>query len=221
MKKLLLWIIGLLLLVMIAVGVSGYLAYRAARPVLESARAYLSGFGPELAELDKKIANQTRFDAPASSELTREQVERFARVQQSVRGALGQRFGEIEAKYQHLKFTRDGPQTPSVADLLTAVSDLSGVLVDARRAQVDALNKEKFSSAEYDWVRMHFYQAAGVNSVNRGLGDLQKLVQQLGERPIAVTAEVPLVKTPPANRELVKPYQRFIDDWLPMLFFGL
>ena len=221
MKKLLLWIIGLLFLVVIAMGVSGYLAYRAARPALESARAYLSGFGPELAELDKKIANQTRFDAPANGELTKDQVERFARVQQSVRGALGQRFGEIEAKYQRLKFTRDGPQTPTVSDLMTAFSDLSSVLVDARRAQVDALNAEKFSSAEYDWVRMHFYQAAGVNSVNRGLGDLQKLMQQLGNQPTPATAEVPLVKTPPSNRELVKPYQRFMDDWLPLLFFGL
>jgi hypothetical protein len=221
MKKLLVGIIALLLFAVIAIGVSGYLAYRAARPALESARAYLSGFGPEVAELDKKIVNQTRFDAPANGELTKDQVERFARVQQSVRGALGQRFGEIETKYQHLKFNADGPQTPSVSDLMTALSDLSSVLVDARRAQVDALNTEKFSSAEYRWVRMHFYQAAGVNSVNRGLGDLQKLVQQFREQPDATTTEVPLVKTPPANRELVKPYQRFVDDWLPLLFFGL
>ena len=221
MKKLLLWIAGLLLLAAIALAVSGYLAYQAAQPVLESARAYLDGFGSELGELDKRIVNQADFAPPPAGELTKDQVERFARVQHSVRDTLGQRVLEIEEKYRHLKFTRDGPQTPSVSDLMTALSQLSSVLVDGRRAQVEALNKEKFSTAEYDWVRMQFYQAAGVNSVNRRLGDLQKLMETFREQPPTITAEMPHVKTPAANRELVKPYQRFIDDWLPLLFFGL
>lgn len=222
MRKLLAWLFGIAVIGIIVLAATGYFAYRAARPALQTAREYVTGvtgFGQQLGELDKRVVNQQPFSEPSSGALTKDQVERFARVQQSVRGALGQRFGDIEAKYRHLKVNADGPNLPSVSDLLTAVSDMSGVLVDARRAQVDALNQEKFSSAEYDWVRKQFYQAAGVNSVNRRLGDLQKMINSSGEG--VMITEHAGVKTPPINRELVRPYQRFVDDWLPLLFFGL
>lgn len=219
MKKLLAWLLGIVLLGMVVLAATGYYAYRAAQPALESAREYVAGFGRQLDDLEKKVVNQQPFAAPASGELTNDQIERFARVQHSVRGALGQRIGDLEAKYRHLKVNADGPNLPSVSDLRTAVSDVSGVLVDARRAQVDALNQEKFSSAEYEWVRRQFYQAAGVNSINRGLRDLQKMINSASER--VIISERSVDKTPAVNRELVKPHQRYVDDWLPLLFFGL
>lgn len=219
MKKLFAWLLGIVGIGLVALVATGYFAYRAASPAIESARKYVAGFGQQLDDLEKRIVNQQPFAEPANSELTKDQVERFARVQQSVRTALGQRAGDLEAKYRHLKVNADGPNLPSVSDLLTAISDLSGVLVDARRAQVDAINQEKFSSAEYDWVRKQFYQAAGVNSVNRRLGDLQRMINSSSEG--VVVSERAGVKTPAINRELVKPYQRFVDDWLPLLFFGL
>jgi hypothetical protein len=219
MKKLFAWLLGIVVIGLAALVATGYFAYRAASPAIESARQYVAGFGHQLDDLEKKVVNHQPFAEPANGELTKDQVERFARVQQSVGAALGQRAGDLEAKYRHLKVNADGPNLPSVSDLLSAVSDLSGVLVDARRAQVDAINQEKFSSAEYDWVRKQFYQAAGVNSVNRRLGDLQRMINSSSEGVVA--SERAGVKTPAINRELVKPYQVFVDDWLPLLFFGL
>jgi hypothetical protein len=219
MKRLLAWLLAIALLGLVVLAATGYFAYRAARPVLESAREYVASFGQQLDDLEEKVVNRQPFTAPANGELTKDQVERFARVQQSVRAALGRRFGEIEAKYRNLKVNADGPSLPSVPDLLTAVSDLSGVLVVARRAQVDALNQERFSSVEYDWVRKQVYQAAGVNSVNRRLGDLQKMINSSSEG--VLVAERSLNRAPAVNRELVKPHQRSVDDWLPLLFFGL
>jgi hypothetical protein len=218
-RKFFVWLFGIVVIGAVVLAATGYFAYRAARPALQSAREYVAGFGQQLDDLEKKVANQQPFAQPANHELTKDQVERFARVQNSVRAALGQRVGDIEAKYRHLKVNADGPNLPSVSDLLSGVSELSSVLVDARRAQVDALNQEKFSSGEYDWVRKEFYQAAGVNSVNRRLGDLQKLINSSSEG--VVVTERSFVKAPAANRELVKPYQRYLDDWLPLLFFGL
>jgi hypothetical protein len=218
-KKFFAWMLGIVVIGIVVLAATGYFAYRAARPALQSAREYVAGFGQQLDDLEKKVVNQQPFTEPANRELTKDQIERFARVQDSVRSALGQRIGDIEAKYRHLKLSNDRPNLPSVSDLLTAVSDLSGVLVDARRAQVDALNQEKFSSAEYDWVRKQFYQAAGVNSINRRLGELQKMINSSGEG--VIISERSLTTAPAQNRELVKPHQRSIDDWLPLLFFGL
>jgi hypothetical protein len=219
MKKFLAWILGIVTVGVVVLAAAGYFAYRAARPALETARAYVAGFGQQLDDLEKQVLNQQPFSAPGNGELTKDQVERFTRVQQSVRAALGDRIREIETKYRRLEVTADGPTLPNVSDFVAAVSDLSEVLVDARRAQVEALNHEKFSSAEYDWVRQQFYQAAGVNSVNRRLGELQKMINASTER--VLVAETTVVKSAPANRELVKPYQRFVDDWLQLLFFGV
>jgi hypothetical protein len=218
MTKFLAWILAVVVVGAIALAATGFLAYRAARPAIESARGYVAGFGGELDELEKKIVNRRPYTAPADGALTQDQVDRFVRVQQGVLAALGQRVRDIEEKYQHLKVNADDPKPPHMGEVMQALSELSGVLVDARRAQVDALNHEKFSSAEYDWVRKQFYRAAGVNSVNRRLGELQKMVTS---NESASVAETSMVNAPAPNRELVRPYQRYVDDWLPLLFFGL
>jgi hypothetical protein len=218
-KTFLAWMLAIAFAGLVVLAGGGYFAYRAARPAIESAREYVSGFGRDLDDLDKKVANQQPFTPPGAGELTKDQVERFVRVQNGMRSALGQRFGDIESKYRHLKMNADGPQVPSVSDFLGAMSDLSGILTDARRAQVDALNQEKFSSAEYDWVRKQFYQAAGVNTVHRPLNDLQKMINSVSDGTLVTEKSLPTA--PAANRDLVKPHQRHIDDWLPLLFFGL
>lgn len=219
MKKLLIGLLAITGVGVVLLAAGGYFAYRAARPAFDTAREYVPGFGRDLDDLDKKITNQQSFTPPASAELTKDQVERFVRVQNSVRGALGQRVNELESKYRNLKVNADGSRLPSVSEFFSAMSELSGVLTDARRAQVDALNQEKFSAAEYDWVRKEFYQAAGVNTVSRPLGELQRMINSVSDR--ALVSDHTPINTPEANRELVKPHQRFVDDWLPLLFFGL
>ena len=71
---------------MVAAG--SYFLYRAATPYIEDARSYLRGLS-ELGELEKGITNTSPHTAPASGELTEAQVQRYARVQEHVRSALG------------------------------------------------------------------------------------------------------------------------------------
>ena len=221
MKKLLVGCLVILVLGAILLGVGGYFLYRAASPVVQNARNYFDRFS-QLGELEKQIANQTPFAAPPSGELTKEQVDRFARVQQQVRGAMGQRFNEIDAKYNTMKAEADGTEQSSVREALGALGELAGVLIDARRAQVNALNQERFSSAEYSWVRARVYQAAGVEATS-GF-DFQKMAEAArrgtGIQGIEVP-ETPIVKVPAKNRTLVKPHLDHMDEWLPLLFFGL
>jgi hypothetical protein len=220
-KKLLVGCLIVLVLGAILLGVGGYFLYRAASPVIQNARDYFDRFS-QLAELEKQIANQTPFTAPENGELTKEQVDRFARVQQQVRGAMGQRFKEIDAKYNTMKAEADGTEQPSVREALSALGELGGVLIDARRAQVNALNQERFSSAEYSWVRARVYQAAGVEATS-GF-DFQKMAEAARKGTGIDSIEVPktpIVNVPATNRALIKPHLDHMDEWLPLLFFGV
>jgi hypothetical protein len=209
-----------LVLAGILFAVSGYILYRAASPVIENARNYLSGL-TELGELAKQVKNQAPYSPPASGELSDAQVQRFARVQDAVRSTLGQRMKQIEEKYKQLQADAKANQQPSFGDILSALGDMANIVVQARRYQVDALNQEGFSQAEYSWVRDKVFQAAGQEVVN--LIDLKKVEDAVrqGTGIEGVKAPpLPKIDVPPKNRELVKPYLDRMDSWIPLAFFG-
>jgi hypothetical protein len=221
MKKFLVGCLVVLVLGGVLVVVGGYFLYRAASPVIQDARNYLQGLAT-LGDLDKEIANQTTYAAPGTSELTEAQVERFVRVQDGVKGALGQRMKEIEEKYQYLKQTSGNEQTPSFTEVMNSLREIGGIFVDARRYQVEALNKEGFSQSEYDWVRARVFEAAGVEAV--GKVDL-KSIAEAARRNTGVedirAPEMPKINVPEKNRALVKPHLSRVDEWIPLAFFGL
>jgi hypothetical protein len=220
MKKLLAGCLVIAVLGVVVLGVGAYMAYRAASPYIEDARSYLQGMS-QLAELDQRVANKSPHAPPASGELTDEQVQRFVRVQQHLRTELGQRVKDIEERYKHLRSdngTRDVPLT----DLVNSLRDITGLVVDAKRFQVDALNTEGFSQAEYSWVRERMFQAAGVEIGSRL--DLQKLQDAVRSGTGFEAIQVDSVRLPDAplkNRELVQPFVQQMREWLPLIFFGL
>jgi hypothetical protein len=221
MKKLLAGCLVILVLGAVIVGVGAYFLYRAASPMIEDARSYLQGMS-QLEDLERQIANKSSYTAPASGELTEPQVQRFVRVQQHVRTQLGQRINEIEEKYKYLKANSDENVQPSFSDLIGSLRDMTGVYVDARRYQVEALNTESFSQDEYSWVRDRMFQAAGMEIGSRI--DLEKLQEAVrtGTGIEGINADrLPKPNVPAKNRELVKPYVDRMDEWLPLVFFGL
>ena len=193
-------------------------------PVLDSARNYLSNLS-KISELDKEMVRSTStYSAPENSELTESQVQRFARVQDSVKQSLGQRMNEIKEKYKRFKSNSDNHERPGFSDMLSALNDLAGVFTQARRYQVDALNKEKFSQDEYSWVRDRVFQAAGKEVVS--VVDLKKIGEQITttraqDVDVSRAPSVPLPPVPEKNRELVKPYLDRMESWIPLAFFGL
>lgn len=220
MKKLLTGCLVVLVLAAIVVGVGGYVLYRAASPLIEDARGYLAGMS-QLSDLDRQIANTSTYAAPANGELTEAQVQRFVRVQEHVRTQLGQRMKEIEERYEYLR-SNTGENQVSFTELLGSLREITGVYVDARRFQVEALNKENFSQDEYSWVRDRMFHAAGMEIGSRI--DIEKLEEAIrtGTGIEGIRADrVPMPEAPAKNRELVKPYVERMDDWLPLVFFGL
>lgn len=221
MKKLLGGCLVIAVLGAIVLGVGAYFLYRAASPLIEDARGYLAGMS-QLDDLERDIRNTSPHAPPASGEITEDQVQRFVRVQQHVRTALGKRMEEIEAKYEHLKGNRESGASVGFADMVNSLRDITNVYVDARRYQVEALNAEGFSQAEYSWVRDRMFQAAGMEISSRI--DLRKLEEAIRQGTGAenITADrLPRPNVPPKNRALVKPYVSQMDEWIPLVFFGL
>ena len=221
MKKLLVGCLIVLILGAIVVGVGSYFLYRAASPLIEDARSYVEGMS-QLSELDRRLENRTAYTPPPSGELSDVQVQRFVRVQQHMRTQLGQRMKEIEQKYSYLRSNSNPDAQVAFTELLGSLREITGVYVDARRYQVEALNREQFSQDEYSWVRDRMFEAAGMEIGSRI--DLEKLQEAIrsGTGLEGIRADqLPTPNVPAKNRELVKPYVSQMDEWLPLVFFGL
>ena len=191
-----------LALVLAAIAASAgfyYFVYRPARTFMAS----MSQLG-EVAELDAQVTNTRSFTAPGDDTLTEPQVRRFVAVQESLHARMGARATELQAKYKALDERRESGNV-GLAELVGAYRDLFGLIAEAKRAQVDALNAQAFSLDEYTWVKSRFYEAAGVTVTGidfRELagkvknGDLQALQDMVSNAGNAVTG----ARTPGATR---------------------
>lgn len=221
MKKVLAGCLIVLVIAMIGFGVAGYYAYRLARPMIESAGDYVTRAG-ELSELGDRVTNKTPYVPPQNGELTVAQVERFVAVQGRVRSELDNRWSEIEVKSAEIRKKTEGSEALSFADVRTIFSDFANIYIEARRAQVGALNIHKFSDEEYAWVKRRVYEAAGME-VASGLdfSALEDLAREGAQRSSTKLPDMPMPQVPPANIELVKPHIARLKEWLPMAVLGL
>jgi hypothetical protein len=158
---------------------------------------------------------------PDTGELTEDQVARFVKVQESMESRLGARNAELKAEYDQLeRQQKDETRQPSFTEALGALKDLTGIIVDAKKAQVDALNANSFSLDEYAWVRGQVYAAGGLAFSEM---DFRKLASsaQSGSREVPMTEVGGGGDVPEANKALVKPYADKLQQWVTLAFFGL
>ncbi len=220
MRKILGGCLVVVVIALVAFGVAGFYAYRWAQPMIQSTGDYLDR-AREMSLLADRIVNKSPYAPPQSGELTQAQVDRFVAVQTRVREDLGARWSEIESKAAQIG-AKSKPSQGELAfsDMVSVFSDLTGIYMDARRAQVAALNIHKFSDAEYVWVRRRVYEAAGVELA--GSIDLSKLEHLAREGTQNPTLSFPEIPTPPAaNIKLIKPHLTKVKEWVPMAVLGL
>jgi hypothetical protein len=218
MKKVLAGCLIVLLVAAIGFAAAGYYAYRAMRPVIDNAASYMDK-AREVAKLGEDIKIKTPFEPPANGELTQQQVERFIAVQSRVRSDLGDKWGQIEKKSQEIKAKADANRSDwTLSEFTSVFSDIASIWVEARQSQVKALNIQRFSEGEYEWVRNRVYEAAGVQLA--GQIDLSKIEALAGQQGVTVP-KVELPKVPEKNIELVTPHAAKIKEWIPMAVLGL
>jgi hypothetical protein len=204
-------------LVLLAVG-AGVVFYMAAR----RASSYLreTGVVDSLQSIGKGVTNTASFTPPANGELTAEWVARFAAVEDAMVARLGPRFQQIAAMQDEMLQREQAEHRKSTsAEDFKNVSAMMGFVLQAQGAWVDALNQQKFSMDEYQWVRGQVWAASGLNVVELASRDLAAAMKKGGE---TATREIaPAGPVPARNRQLVEPLMQKLKDWMPLAFFGL
>jgi hypothetical protein len=218
MKK---FAIGCLLLLVIGgigAGIAGY--YFVYRP----ARAYVASVAKlqVIPELNKEVNNKSAFVPPETGDLTNQQVGRFIAIQDAMLADLGPRIEELDQKYRTLSRLADeeGRRDASIGEALSALRDLAGIVVDAKRAQVAALNQHGSSLAEYEWVQQQVYRAAGVPMV----GAFKQVIKDVSEGrapDVEGMMNEPVRESSEKNRELIEPHLDKLRERIGLAFFGL
>jgi hypothetical protein len=219
-KKLAAGCLVVLVLCAVAAGIGAVLVFRSARPLVERAGQTMDALANvgRARELEAGVTSTASFAPPASGEITEAQLQRFLGVQRKVYTRLGAGVEALKAKYAEVR--RPGVHAVDYGQLLAAFGEVSDVYLDGKRAQVEALNAAGFSVAEYRWVRLRVYAAAGVEVTDVRLEDLERLLKQSGAR-VDAPATADLGAVPAPNRALVKPHLAEIEEWVPLAFIGL
>jgi hypothetical protein len=222
MKKILAGCLIVAVIALIGFGVASFYAYRAMRPMIDNASSYMDR-AREATRLGEQITIKTVFEPPASGELTGTQVERFVAVQTRVRADLNDQWAQIEKKSAELRARTDANKNDwTLSEMTSFFSEIGNVYLAGRKSQVNAINVQRFSESEYEWVRKRVYEAAGVQLAG-GL-DLSKIEGLARENAGRGGVEIPpmdLPEVPEANIKLVLPHSAKLKEWIPMAVLGL
>lgn len=119
-------------------------------------------FAQELDALDESVAARGPYDPPADGNITPDAMSRYLAVQQRMRSELEGDMETLRARYQTLEQELESEQRDaSIGEMMTAYRDIGELYLDAKRAQVAALNEQGMSIGEYQWVRGRTYAALG------------------------------------------------------------
>jgi hypothetical protein len=215
MKKLAIGCAVLLLIGFVGAAGTSYFAYHK----VTSAFRGFAELGT-LSELERSVQKRGTYTPPASGEPSRGQIERLLVVQQAVRTRLGAKGQEIERRY-HKLLAKDSATVVDVPEIISAYRDLAGAYVEAKRAQVDALNRAGFSLEEYRWTRSQVYAALGVPLMELDVARIIEDVKQ-GRQPEAPAYRLTVGPTgSPAAQKLVEPHRKVLEANAGLAFFGL
>jgi len=224
MKKLLAGCLVIAVLGGVAVGMALFFGYRAMSPVISNASAMLQRVR-DLAAASDRMENKSRYTPPADGALTEAQVKRFLAVHERTRKTLGPRWDELSAQADQLgQRAKQDARELTFTEVTSILSAAGGLIVDAQRAHVDAMNAEQFSTSEYNWVKLRAYEAAGLEAVQgvdwSSIGEaIKQGASRVGVRQPELP-DVPMPQIPERNRELVKPHYDELKAWLPLTVFG-
>jgi len=212
----------------LAVGCAVILGVGAAGAAAASYYAYhkvtsaFAGFAElgTLPELERSVRKQGHYAPPASGEPSPAQLQRLLQVQQAVRTRLGARADEIERRYRKL-LAKDSATVVDAPEIISAYRDLAAAYVDAKRAQVDALNRAGFSLEEYRWTRLQVYSALGMPLMDLDVAGMIADVKQ-GRQPAMPVYRMMVGPTgSPAVQKLVEPQRKALEANAGLAFFGL
>lgn len=201
-------VLGCLVIFVLLLAGGGVAAWVYGRPYVETVLA-VRDLG-RIQDLESRVRNTSRFEAPATGILEADQVQRYLSAADTVLQRLEGQLDLLRVRYEQLE-DADGL---SASQLAGAWSDIIRLVVKAKEAQVEALNATGFSLAEYGWVREQVIRAAGLPAYQVNLA-------ALGSDSAEPAVWVNDAPVPDENTELVRPHVQQLEKLLPLAAFGL
>lgn len=198
--------------VVVGIGYYGYLRVR-------SSVSQLAELG-HIPEIERGVRVKTPFVAPVSGELTANQVERLMQVQARVHDRVGRNLAVFERNYKSLAEKKQAT-IGDLPRLLAAYRDMAAGWLDAKRAQVEALNEAGLSLEEYRWIRSEAYRALGVPLIDVDFARLAEQARSGGGPETVLVGGALTGPGPASNLKLVERYRKQLEDNLPLASFGL
>ncbi|MFW5927175.1 MAG: hypothetical protein ACOCSR_03910 [Wenzhouxiangella sp.] len=172
------FLVGCLVVVAVLVVGGGTVGYFVViKPAWEFA-SDVESFVREYAELNEQIESTERYQAPDDGSISDEQFQRFLVAQRDMREHMEGRMSELKETLEAMQEDIDQEdREASIAEVATAYQGLGELLIDAKRAQVEALNRYNFSLQEYLYVRNQTYRALGEEVAVAAFGDQAEQVR--------------------------------------------
>jgi hypothetical protein len=176
----------------------------------------------ELSDQNEKLRDLSLFAPPVNGLLTSGQLDRFARVQASMRAGLGSDLPVLQERAEKLHGIRDNTtdsnRVLTMREAVVLFKGLGPVLTLAKTIQVEAMNREGFSQSEYRWVRERLYGSLGFSRTGIYIEDFEdEMNGETVDRQTDPGGEI----EPGPNRDIAAPFSDSARDWFPFLVFGL
>jgi len=213
-----------LVILMIGGAVGTWWVYNRAKSAIQSTIAGFTELG-KVPDIERQVRNTTAFTPPESGQITSNQLTKYMKVQEQVRQTLGDRFKVLNDKHKALIERLDKQQHSALdlPELIDTYKDLAGLYVTGKQAQADALNALGLSLSEYRWIQQQASAAIGMPVMNM---DVAKAIEDIKAGRSAEQAGPPVTvpvgpSGPEANKALVAPHQKALEDTAALAFFGL
>jgi len=169
MQKVLIGCAVVVLLVVVGGGTAGY--FFVIKPGWNLV-SEVGEFTTEFQSLNEQIDQTQNFVPPADGNLDADRFQRFLIAQRDMRGQLQDELTAMEAKWDEVsaELQAEGREV-NVIEAISAYRDIGGLLLTAKQAQVEALNRYQFSLDEYTWTRNQTFRALGEQVAVAAIGD--------------------------------------------------
>ncbi len=173
-------------------------------------------------DIERGVKVHTPFVVPRSGELTQAQIDKLLKVTATVHDRLEKDMAVFQRTYQTLAQKKDATAADLPA-LMSAYRDLAANWLNAKRAQVEALNEAGLSLDEYRWIRSAAYGALDIPFMDVDFGHI---ADQLKNAASQANGTVLLGgafagKGPASNQKLVEPHRKQLEEYMPLAAFGL
>lgn len=165
----------------------------------------------------ENVEEQRAYTPPENGVLGEDQIERWLDVQAMMQASLTDTAEQMRDRYEELE---NRMRDPSPQEMAGIVRDAAGLVAEAARVHVRALNEQGFSVEEYRWVRNQVLHAAGYSLA--GYDVTQLAAAAAADRSDALPDESGArMPPPPINVERIAPYLDRVEEALVFAWFGL